>query len=191
MRYHCEKCKTNGFIFNRKTYWNGTENESICPKCGYNKFKQIKMNRQLKQVREFNRLAGVRLHGKPSPTEFKLQMKLIKEELKELEEAFEGNNDVEVLDALADTLYTIYGMIVRFDADYVIKEAFDRVHESNMSKFCVSYEEALKTIDKYKEQGINARMRNIKGKLVVYREEDRKVLKSVNYKKVYLKDLAK
>src|SRR5699024_4923597 len=141
------------------------------------------MKKQIEQTREFNYIAG-------GMTEFDLQMKLILEELKELENAHNSNNRVEVLDALADTLYVVFGMVNRFNADNVIEEAFERVHKSNMSKFCTSYEEALKTIDKYRNEGIDARMRNNGGKKVVVRDEDGKVLKSVNYKRVYLKDLS-
>lgn len=69
------------------------------------------------------------------------------------------------------------------------KTALDRVHESNMSKFCESQEVAIETQKFYKKKGIDTYTKEVGSKVVVYREADGKVLKSVNYHPVELGDL--
>lgn len=69
------------------------------------------------------------------------------------------------------------------------KTALDRVHESNMSKFCNDVKTAERTKEFYSKQGINTYIEPKEKKFVVYREGDGKVLKSVDYYPVYLRDL--
>lgn len=69
------------------------------------------------------------------------------------------------------------------------KTALDRVHESNMSKFCYDTKTAERTQEFYKKQGIDTYIEPRDKKTVVYRKEDGKVLKSVEYHPVYLEDL--
>jgi predicted HAD superfamily Cof-like phosphohydrolase len=66
----------------------------------------------------------------PSLTDFRIA--LMTEEFNELKQAIADNNRVKILDGIADLLYTVYGTAAEygFDAD----SAFDRVHQSNMSK---------------------------------------------------------
>lgn len=67
--------------------------------------------------------------------------------------------------------------------------ALERVHLSNMSKFCIDTKTADKTRDFYLSQGIETILEPINKLTVVYRKEDRKVLKSVEYHPVVLDDL--
>lgn len=69
------------------------------------------------------------------------------------------------------------------------KTALDRVHESNMSKFCNDIKTAEKTQEFYKKQGIDTYIEPRNKMTVVYRKEDGKVLKSIEYHPVYLEDL--
>ena len=69
------------------------------------------------------------------------------------------------------------------------KAALDRVHESNMSKFCHDIKTAERTQDFYKKQGIDTYIEPRNKMTVVYRKGDGKVLKSVDYHPVYLDDL--
>jgi predicted HAD superfamily Cof-like phosphohydrolase len=61
-----------------------------------------------------------------------LRVKLIREELKELEEAILYKDIVEVADALSDLLYVIYGAGHTFGID--LNKTFEEVHSSNMTK---------------------------------------------------------
>ena len=61
-----------------------------------------------------------------------LRYKLIKEELDELQKAFEQKDLVEVADALTDLLYVVYGAGHSFGIN--LDKCFEAVQESNMSK---------------------------------------------------------
>lgn len=69
------------------------------------------------------------------------------------------------------------------------KTALNRVHESNMSKFCNDIKTAERTREFYAKQGIDTYIEPKEKKFVVYRQGDGKVLKSVEYYPVYLEDL--
>lgn len=69
------------------------------------------------------------------------------------------------------------------------KEALKRVHLSNMSKFCHNRAEIDATIQYYKGKGIEVTTTLREKQTVVYRKEDGKVLKNVNYIPVRLEDL--
>lgn len=69
------------------------------------------------------------------------------------------------------------------------KTALLRVHESNMSKFCKTEEEAHETVKSYFDKGIETYFKLVNDYYVVYRSEDNKVLKSINYTPVDLTDL--
>ena len=61
-----------------------------------------------------------------------LRVSLINEELEELKKAIEGNDILEVADALTDILYVTYGAGHAFGIN--LDECFNEVQESNMSK---------------------------------------------------------
>ena len=61
-----------------------------------------------------------------------LRLSLIEEELKELKDAMENNDLVEVADALTDILYVTYGAGHAFGIN--LDKCFDEVQNSNMSK---------------------------------------------------------
>lgn len=69
------------------------------------------------------------------------------------------------------------------------KTALDRVHASNMSKFCNTEQEAVESVISYKEQGIDVYSKQVGDKWVIYRLSDNKVLKSKYYHRVDLTDL--
>lgn len=120
-------------------------------------------NTNFEKVREFHHAMGQPLDQKfeaYSDLE-QLRWQLIFEEVKEISEGVRERDDENVLKELADLLYVTYGYAASFGWD--IDEAFNRVHESNMSKL------------------------DDDGK-PIYRE-DGKVLKGPNYKKPNLEDL--
>ena len=116
----------------------------------------------------------------PALTQFRFN--LINEEFNELKTAIENKDFVEVIDALGDILYVVYGMGHEFGID--LDKAFMIVHESNMSKLCKNEQEALDTLDYYKTLSNFANI-DIKYRLskdgvnyVVYNADTGKVLKS-------------
>lgn len=95
----------------------------------------------LLEVQEFHLKFGHLIAKGPSipPEEiWKLRIKLLKEELRELEEdGFEAGNITEVFDALCDLQYVLDGAFL-ICGMHTIKDAGTReVHRSNMSKLNV------------------------------------------------------
>ena len=89
------------------------------------------------KLKEFNKAFNVPVDGNlDTPSE--LRFKLMQEENEEyldarlIEDKTERNK--EVIDALADQLYILCGTIIHHGLEDNIQEAFDIVHESNMSK---------------------------------------------------------
>ena len=70
--------------------------------------------------------------GFPDDRTTDLRLNLIDEEFKELKDAVEAKDIVEVADALTDLLYVIYGAGHAFGINLDL--AFNLVHASNMSK---------------------------------------------------------
>jgi predicted HAD superfamily Cof-like phosphohydrolase len=118
----------------------------------------------------------------PSKERCELRISLLAEELKELQQAVDDNNLVEVADALCDLQYVLAGAILEFGLGEKFKELFDEVHRSNMSKACKTVEEANLTIDHYKNTAnTESYHKEVDGLFLVYRTADNKTLKSVNY----------
>ena len=87
------------------------------------------------KVGTFMKIFGQEVKSKPSFSSDKinkLRIDLIKEELKELQEAMKNNDLLEVADALTDILYVTYGAGHAFGID--LDKCFDEVQNSNMSK---------------------------------------------------------
>lgn len=150
------------------------------------------------KVVEFNRVFGVPVFEEPhmevfekAPKLVNLRMDLIREEVRELEEAVRNRDMTETLDALSDILYVVYGMGASFGLD--LDKGMDLVHKSNMSKLCTSEEEAEKTVIWYEGQfktgalpydSPNYRKSDDGKYWVVYNRSSGKILKSINYSPV-------
>ena len=83
----------------------------------------------------FMKTFGQEVKDKPSFSTEKinnLRISLIEEELKELKEAMENKDLLEVADALTDILYVTYGAGHAFGIN--LDKCFDEVQSSNMSK---------------------------------------------------------
>lgn len=125
----------------------------------------------------------------PSEQRCKLRVSLIAEELKELEDAINNQDIVEVADALCDIQYVLSGAILEFGLADKFKALFDEVQRSNMSKACKSIEEAEATILHYNNKGVACYYEQEGDLYLVYRTEDRKTLKSVSYSPADLKGI--
>jgi predicted HAD superfamily Cof-like phosphohydrolase len=89
-----------------------------------------------KKVEEFHRKFGVPVSDRPTkigPSEMRLRLRLIQEELDELWEAYYLKEDLAaVADALGDLLYVVYGAAVCHGLDMEL--IFNEIHRSNMTK---------------------------------------------------------
>ena len=142
---------------------------------------------------EFNVSFDILNNDKPQPNLFKTDPKLVKyrsslinEENAEFNDAVNTENFTEVIDALGDMLYVIYGAFSSYGVN--ADDAFDLIHKSNMSKLRKNEEEAIQTVDFYIKDGrydTPAYKLSSDGKYyIVYNKSTNKVLKSINYKPV-------
>ena len=149
----------------------------------------------LNQVAEFHRTFKHPIEPQPvipSPERCALRVSLIAEELKELQEAIDNNDLVEVADALCDIQYVLSGAVLEFGLGEKFKTLFDEVQRSNMSKTCKSKEEAEATMAHYKAtQGVESYMKQEGDVFLVYRSTDNKTLKSINYSPADLEGILK
>jgi len=128
----------------------------------------------------------------PTKERCQLRIDLLAEELNELQEAVNEGNMVEIADALCDLQYVLAGAVLEFGLGNQFKSLFDEVHRSNMSKACKTVEEADDTVAHYKNTtNVDAYHKEIDGLFLVYRNNDHKTLKSINYSPANLKGLLK
>ncbi|MBS1682951.1 MAG: nucleoside triphosphate pyrophosphohydrolase family protein [Bacteroidetes bacterium] len=126
----------------------------------------------------------------PSEARCKLRVSLIAEELEELAEAIHDKNIVEIADALCDIQYVLSGAILEFGLGDKFKALFEEVQRSNMSKACISEQEAIDTVAFYKaKDNTECYYREESGRWLVYRKADNKTIKSVNYSPADLKKI--
>lgn len=123
----------------------------------------------------------------PPKERAELRVALIAEELKELQEAIDANDIVEVADALCDIQYVLAGAVLEFGLGGKFVELFDEVQRSNMSKACKTEEEAKATVAHYEAKGFPCFYEKDGNNYLVFRTADRKTLKSVGYSPADLK----
>lgn len=138
------------------------------------------------KVVEFNKAFGVieavKVGGFDNEKTIESAMNLIREEVRELEEAVSEKDFYQTADALSDILYVVYGMGARIGLN--MDEIFNIVHENNMEKLCATEEEAQKTVEKYSRQNIETAYRQVSNKFAVYNVKTNKVLKSCMWKEI-------
>lgn len=158
------------------------------------------MKTQFEKILDFNRAFDVVTKSKPDPDILnknerliKYRMSLVEEEFKELQDAVDSKNFTEIIDALTDIQYVVLGFYTALGVN--ADEAFDIVHESNMSKLCKTEEEAIETVNFYKrnpELGYDSpdyKTSNDGMYYIVYNASTSKILKSINYTPANFKNL--
>ena len=118
----------------------------------------------------------------PSDERCRLRVALLAEEIKEMEVAILEKDIVGVADALCDIQYVLSGAILEFGLGEKFDALFEEVQRSNMSKACLSEQEAKETIDFYKQKdGTDCYYKKEGDKWLVYRSSDNKTIKSIKY----------
>ena len=138
------------------------------------------------EVEKFNVTFGKPNNYKPnipSRDEWEFVYNFVLEELEEYKEACESGDIIGVLDALCDITYVSLGNgVMLHGLRRKILPAYAEVQASNMSKSCLTEEEARQTVElRSKEQGEPCHYEEKGDYYVVYRTRDRKVMKSINY----------
>lgn len=125
----------------------------------------------------------------PDAKRCELRVSLLQEELNELKEAIDKRDIVAAADAFADLQYVLSGAILEFGLWEKFNALFAEVHRSNMSKACVTKEEAEETVFTYGGEGVESYYEEKNGLFFVYRKSDDKTLKSIKYSKADLKSI--
>jgi len=150
------------------------------------------------KIVEFHKCFGLEINTLPQmnvvtdkPSLVKLRSDLIAEEVEEYNDAVKANDFPEIVDALIDTLYVVYGACASYGID--ADKAYDLVHKSNMSKLCVSEDEARQTVEHYatdsRYDSPSYRRSENGGYWVVFNQSTGKILKSINYKPVSFRSI--
>ena len=156
-----------------------------------------KLNRELSEIKEsyvpfvseveeFNAVMGKPNNYTPvipDEKEWMFVYNFILEELEEYKHACETNNIVEVLDALCDITYVSLGNgAMLHGLKDKVWPAYQEVQASNLSKACISEEEAQETVRvRSTEQEEPCHYEQVGKYFIVYRTRDRKVMKNINY----------
>ena len=138
------------------------------------------------EVEEFNAIMGKPNNYTPvipDEKEWMFVYNFILEELEEYKHACETGDIVVVLDALCDITYVSLG---NGGCLHGLKDkvwpAYQEVQASNLSKACISEEEAQETVRvRSTEQEEPCHYEQVGKYYIVYRTRDRKVMKNVNY----------
>jgi len=119
----------------------------------------------------------------PEEKEWMFVYDFILEELEEYKHACETGDIVEVLDVLCDIAYVSIGNgAMLHGLKDKLWDAYQEVQASNMSKACVSEEEAQQTVERRsQEQNEPCHYEKVGEYFIVYRTRDKKVMKNINY----------
>ena len=153
----------------------------------------LKEKTNFEKIYEFNTAFGVKSNFTSQKdlfdTDKKLvdyRLSLVNEEVQELNDAVKNKDFTETADALTDILYVVYGFYTALGID--ADKAFELVHKSNMSKLCVSEEEAKETVKSYETDERydtpEYRLSEDGKHYVVFNKSTSKILKSINYNPV-------
>lgn len=137
---------------------------------------------------DFNELAG-KGHNF-SEEAIANQIKLINEEVLELNEAFKQNDVVEVLDAVLDTYVVLTGLFQQLHAAGVLPGTSARkVADNNLSKFPKELMVAQATVKAYEEKGVKTEIQfNPMKNVYVIKDMNSKVKKPITFQDVDLTD---
>ena len=119
----------------------------------------------------------------PEEKEWMFVYDFILEELEEYKHACETGDIVEILDALCDIAYVSIGNgAMLHGLKDKLWDAYQEVQASNMSKACISEEEAQQTVERRsQEQNEPCHYEKVGEYYIVYRTRDKKVMKNINY----------
>ncbi|MCW9038671.1 nucleoside triphosphate pyrophosphohydrolase family protein [Altibacter sp.] len=96
------------------------------------------MKNKIAAVQEFHEAFGLGIKQQPTADlgikKNLLRYELMREENEEYLEAANGNDLVEVADALGDMLYILCGTIIEHGMQHKIEAVFNEIQRSNMSK---------------------------------------------------------
>lgn len=115
------------------------------------------------------------------------QIKVVVEEVKELEKAFADKDAVEMLDGVCDAFVTVAGLMQKMEvAGFKVDEALKRVCENNLEKFPDHIDDCAD--QHYAEQGWDI-FQNYEYDCFVLKDGNGKIRKPLGFQSVVLYDL--
>lgn len=145
----------------------------------------MNIQKHYESVKVFNEVAGNL--DNVTVASIEAQMKVVVEEVKELEKAFADKNGVELLDGACDAFVTVMGLLQQMEvAGFKVDEAIGRVNTNNLMKF--PSEITLAEIVLYKERGWHSKY-NSKYSCCVLKDKNGKIRKPIGFQPVELSDL--
>lgn len=138
------------------------------------------MIEKIKHWREVFGLPNRTIPEIPDDKELSLAMHLIYEESDELDDAIQNKSLNEIADAIGDLYFVVTQMAMVCGLNP--KELVQKVYDSNMSKLCLTEDEAIQTLSAYLQKGIKAYIEQKDEYFIIKRKEDDKVLKSIKFK---------
>lgn len=138
------------------------------------------------EVEIFNNTFGKLNNYKPTTDipefEKKFIYDFILEELNEYKESYENNDIVGIADAFGDIMYVLSAGILAYGLKDNFQDIYQEIQRSNMSKSCLTEEEAIKTVEvRSKEKGYECHYEKVGDKWIVFRSSDRKAQKSIYF----------
>ena len=142
----------------------------------------------IKDVYNWLMVAGVPQKG--TPQQFELFHNLVLEELEETTNAFRDKSKEDMIDGFVDLMWVIlngsYMMGITLDD---LQNKIDRVSYSNWTKFCTIENNAVETVEAYKNgthpsklgQPVEAYYEKVGDFYIIKRVSDNKVLKSLDF----------
>jgi hypothetical protein len=115
------------------------------------------------------------------------QIKVVVEEVKEIEKAFAEKDSVELLDGVCDAFVTVAGLMQKMSyAGFKVDEALERVCLNNMAKY--PSEMSKEELDNCDKQGWDV-LYNIDCECYVLKDKNGKIRKPLGFKSVEISDL--
>lgn len=144
------------------------------------------------EVEQFNKVMGKPNHYTPNIPEERWQWEFvynfILEELDEYKEACEKKDIVGVADALGDIMYVLCNGIMLHGMKDTFINVYNEIQASNLSKVCKTEDIAIQTVkERETTLGKPCHYEKVGENWIVYRTEDMKVQKSIEYFKPNLK----
>jgi hypothetical protein len=147
----------------------------------------IDVQARYNEVEKFNDIAGNL--GYVDAVGICQQVKLVQEEVGELEAACEDGDAVELLDGVCDAFVTLAGLMQQMErAGFKVDEALKRVNENNLSKFVPSLSDD--EIQHYDDEYAYYATYNEKHGVYVLKDFNDKVRKPIGFVPVQIADLA-
>lgn len=144
----------------------------------------MNIQERYEEVKIFNKIAGNL--DNVTVDSLEAQMKVVVEEVKELQDAFDSQNATELLDGACDAFVTLSGLMQKMEiAGFKVDKALQRVNENNMEKYPTEMLSA--DLNAYSEKGWDV-IYNNEFDCYVLKDKNGKIRKPIDFQSVDIMD---